>query len=195
MGANVYLEDVASYGFASKAASTAIKHYIPGIKGKRIAIRAFGATCGTTATYLYFMQVLGRTTLNGAHASHISSGIILSAGTFAGQTLASNDWLAFEMDDGSIHFTYVTNGTYRSLSVANAFDDTAASGNRVWVFLAYSDTGHLKFKLAASTQTTKELDGGIFYADAAYDPMLVYHANDHATAGSIDYISVDYINK
>ena len=66
---------------------------------------------------------------------------------------------------------------------------------RVWVFLAYSDTGHIKYKLGTSAQTTKELDGGIFYADSKYDPMIVYHANDAAAAGSIDYITVDYINK
>lgn len=195
MGANVYLEDVASYGFSSAAPSTAIKQYIPGKSGKRIAIRAWGAQCGATATYLYFMQVLGRTTLNGAHSSGITTSITLSAEPVSGNTLATNDWIAFEMDDGTIHFTYVTGGSYRSLTVNDAFDDTAADGNRVWAFMAYSDSGHIKYKLATSAQTTKEVDGGIYYADAKYDPMIVYHANDAAAAGSIDYVTVDYINK
>ena len=198
MGANVYLEGVASYGFSSAAPSTAIKQYIPGQSGKRIAIRAWGAQCGATATYLYFMRVLGRTTLNGAHSSGITTQINLTAATYGGATLATNDWLAFQMDDGSVHFTYVTGGTYRSLTVNDALDDTAADGNTVWALMAFGDAGHIKYKLAVSVQSPVyhgAVDGGQFYADAKGDPMIVYHANDAAAAGSIDYVSVDFINK
>jgi len=198
MGSNVYLEDVGSYGFASAAPSTAIKAYIPGKAGKRIAIRAWGALCGATATDLYFMRVLGRTTLNGAHSSGITTQINLTAATYGGATLATNDWLAFKMDDGTTHFTYVTGGTYRALTVANAFDDTAADGNEVWAFMAYGDAGHIKYRLAISVQNpvyTTGIDGGMFYADAKGDPMICYHVNDADAAGAINFITVDYINK
>ena len=195
MGSNVYLEDVASYGYDTEAAATAIRLNIPGKAGKRIAIRAWGAQCGATATYMYFMRVLGRTTVNGAQASGITTQIVLTDATYGGATLATNDWLAFKMDDGTVHFSYVTGGTYRSLTINDALDDTMADGNEVWAFMAYGDEGHLKYKLTTSAQTTGELDGGMFYADAKGDPMIVYHANDAAVAGSIDYVTVDFINK
>jgi len=194
MGANVYLEDVASYGFKSAAPDTAITQFIPGQAGKRIAIRAWGAQSGATATYLYFMRVLGRTVTSAATASGVKSAS-LTAATYGGATLATNDWLAFEMDDGSTHFTYVTGGTYGLIVVNDAFDDTIASGNRVFALMAYGDAGHIKYKLATSAQTTVELDGGVYYADAKRDPMIAMHLNDAVVAGSIDWITVDYINK
>ena len=194
MGSNVYLEDVGSYGFASAAPSTAIKQYIPGKANKRIAIRAWGAQCGATATYLYFMRVLGRTTLSTAAASAATT-LVLAASPVSGNTLATNDWLAIVVDDGSTHFTYVTGGTYGALTINDALDDTAAAGNAVYALMAYSDAGHIKYKLTVSAQTKAAVDGGVFYADAKGDPMIVYHANSAAVAGSIDYITVDYINK
>ena len=194
MGANVYLEDVASYGFKSAAPATAIRHEIPGKAGKRIAIRAWGAQCGATATFLYFMRVLGRTTTSAATASGVKSAS-LTAATYGGATLATNDWLAFEMDDGSTHFSYVTGGTYRLIVINDAFDDSIASGKNVYALMAFGDAGHIKYKLATSAQSTVEIDGGVYYADAKQDPMIVYHANDAAAAGSIDWVTIDYINK
>ena len=52
----------------------------------------------------------------------------------------------------------------------------------------------IRFNLPISVQTTKDIDGGIFYANSKNAPMMVVHANDAAAAGSRDYVTVDYLN-
>jgi hypothetical protein len=100
------------------------------------------------------------------------------------------------VDDGTCHFSAVATGTYTSFSLSTALDDSVAAGNVVYFFGIYSDEGHLRWNVAASTQDTADIDGGIFYANGKGKPMHVFHRNNVAgSAGSIDYITVNYINK
>jgi hypothetical protein len=71
----------------------------------------------------------------------------------------------------------------------------AAAGNVGYFFGAAADTGHFRVLLGASVQTARAEDGGVMYAGGKSEPLIAYHANSAAAAGSIDYITVDYINK
>jgi len=196
MGANVYLDSVASYGYNTESAATAIVQGIQPQSGKRIAIRAFGLTAGTTATDVYFMQSLGQSTLSSAVASGATTGFALAAEPVASNTLASSDYVGIMVDDGTCHFSKVATGTVSAFSLSTALDDSAAAGNVVYFFGKYSDEGHLRWNVAASTQDTADVDGGLFYANAKGKPMFVFHRNNVAgSAGSIDFITVNYINK
>jgi hypothetical protein len=138
------------------------------------------------------MQSLAESTITTAVASGATTGLILAADI---NSLASNDWVAIELDNGGTQFTTVATGTYSGFSISDALTDTVAVGNKVWTFGISTDNGHIKFQLTASVQTEQSLDGGVFYATSKGDPMLVYHANNAAAAGSIDYLTIDYINK
>ena len=194
MGANVYLEDVQSYGYKTETTGTGIVQGIVEKSGKRTAIRAYGISPGTLTANAFFMQVLTATTTAAAIASGGSLALSLSATT--SPVLASNDYIALKQDNGTTHFSKIATGTYQNFSLSTATTDTVAAGNTAWFFGASSDTGHFKIVLTASTQKTGALDGGIFYAPAKGYPMIAYHNNDAAgTDGSIDYVTVDYINK
>ena len=195
MGANVFLEGVASYGYDTESAATVIGRNIPGRSGKRIAIRAFGFSCGGTATRVYFMKTLGSTTLLSAAASGASE-LVLTAQPVTGNNLAANDWICVVQDAGAYHFSKVFSVVgFTVVSLCTVLTGAAAAGQTMYDLGAYGDDGHIPFLLTVSTQTTKELDGGIFYGDGKGEPMRVQHANDAAAAGSIDYLTVDYINK
>ena len=196
MGANTYLTAAASFGYNTESAATAITQGIQPRSGERIAIRAFGLTAGTSATDVYFMQVLGTSKLSSAVASGATTGFVLTSQPVSGNTLASNDYVGIMVDDGTCHFSMVATGTYTDFSLSTALDDSAAAGNAVYFFGVYGDEGHLRWNVAASTQDTANIDGGIFYANAKGYPMFVFHRNSVAgSAGSIDYLTVDYINK
>ncbi len=193
MAANVYLKSLTQLSYKTESAATAIVTGggIDPRAGSRIAIRAFGFTAGATATAVWFMQPLGNSTISTAVASNATTTFVVAADM---NTLASNDYICIELDNGDFQFTTVATGTYSDFSIGAALTDTVAAGNRVWSFGVIGDTGHIKFNLPVSVQTTKEIDGGIFYANSKNAPMLVYHANDAAAAGSRDYVTVDYLN-
>jgi len=201
MGANVYLEGVAAFGYKTASAETAITQNIPPKEGKRIAIKAFGATAGTSATDIYFMQTLGTTTLKAACTTSRSI-INLTAQPITGNNVAANDYLVVKLDDGTYHFSIVSSILGLSVILLTIpLSGVAAAGNTVYDLGAYGDTltgygGHFRWNITASTQETLALDGGFCYARAKGYPMMAYHRNNVAgSAGSIDYIMVDYINK
>ena len=196
MGANVYLQSVTSLGYKTATAATAITQNIAEKSGQRIAIRAFGFTCGATATSVYFMQTLGSSTIATAVASGATTGLATAAEPqTAANPLASSDYEAIQLDNGGTQFTTVATGLFTGFSIAAALTDTVAAGNTVWGFGISTDNGHIRFLLTVSVQTTVNIDGGIVYAGSKGAPMIVYHNNDAAAAGSNDYVTVDYINK
>ena len=191
MGSNTYLTAVTNLGYSTESAATAITAGIDPRAGARIAIRAFGFNCGATATSVYFMQSLGSSTISTAVVSGATTAFVVAADM---NTLASNDYIGIELDNGDYQYTTVASGTYSDFSIADALTDMVAAGNTVHSFGIYSDTGHTRFVLTVSVQTSKELDGGVIFASGKNKPMLIYHANDAAAAGSINYVTVDYIN-
>lgn len=203
MGMNVYLENVASYGYKAAASELAtMVQTIDGMSGQRIAIRAFGAVCGSQATALYFMQVAGTTTSDGATASG-STTVKLTAKTITagGVTLAAKDHICLEMDNGVYHFTNCGSVGGTVIDIVDALVDTMADGNTVWGFGVESDNGHIGYQLTAhgaapGTSTNKELEGGIFYGSGKGHPMIVKFLDLASTmVMTMNYLTVGYINK
>jgi len=199
-GANVYLLAVDQVGYKTESAATVITQQIDPVSGSRIAIRAFSLACGGTATDVYFMLAMGVGTISTAVVSGATVGLIIGAEPQStGNPLSSNDYVLIELDDGSYQLTTVATGAYTGFSISDALQDTVAVGNKVWAFGIYSDTApirHVRVYLSStSASTTREEDGGVIFGSARGYPMMVYHLNDAAAAGAIDYVTVDYINK
>jgi len=198
MGANVYLENVASYGYkAAASAAATILQTIDGSSGNRIAIRAFGMTCGSVATSLYFMKVAGKTTNDGAAASGGTTVKLTSKTITAGAgALAALDHMCFEMDNGVYHFTTVVSMGVSTVEITDALVDDMTDGNTIWAFGVESDNGHIAIGLTANTQLTKELDGGIWYGENKGDPGILKHLSlTSSTVGTLDYATIDFLNK
>lgn len=201
MGANVYLADVKSFGYSGPAAGSTVTAYIPGKSSKRIAVKAFGFTCGSVATTLFFMQTLATTTIKGAVASNLTT-VVLAAvaigGTITGAVgnIAAGDFLVIELDDETQQFQQVVSVAGSIVEVTAALTDTVKSGNTAYGLGIRSDNGHLGYKLTANTQSVKEIDGGVFYANAKEYPMILFElAASSSTINSLDYLTIDYINK
>jgi len=70
----------------------------------------------------------------------------------------------------------------------------AAIGNNFYQLGVAGDDGNYLVKLTITTGDHLELDGGIVYAPGKGYPIIVQHANDAAAAGSIRYVTVDYLD-
>ena len=202
MGSNTFLKSADSMGYkVQSATATALTHNIDRAAGARIAIRAFGFTCSDVATSLYFLQTLNTTTVNGAVASNLVTINVASgdvSGSITGSTgpLTSDvDYVAITLDNGDLQFELLESVASTLVYTTNNLKDTVASGNVVYALGFPGDEGHNEYLLTASSQSTKELDGGVFYGKAKGYPMMIYHLSAGATGlGSLDYLTVDYIN-
>ena len=198
MGANVYLESVASYGYISTGTSvTALTQEIPGRTGKRIAIRAFEFLAGGTAEIVYFMQSLGKTTLLADVATTLSSLNLAGEPGPSGNSLDAGDYICVILDDGTYDFAKVGAVTGLSaISLCGVITGSCALGQTVYDLGAYSDTGHIRYKMATtSTGNGEEMDGGIFYGTEKGSPMIVHELCAATGNEAQHFITVDYINK
>jgi len=199
MGANVYLESVASYGYIATGTSvTALTQEIPGRTGKRIAIRAFEFLAGGTAEIVYFMQSLGKTTL-AADMTAVTLTIMNLTGEPGptGNSLAAGDYICVVQDDGTYHFSAV--GAVTGLStivLCTLAGGSTAAGAVVYDLGVYGDTGHIRYKMATtSAGNGEEIDGGIFYGTEKGSPMRVHNLCAATGSEAQHFITVDYINK
>lgn len=197
MGLNVYLQSVDSYGYKNASAGTSVKQNITGRSGKRISIIAFGASCGTHATHVYFMQTLGTTSVGTAAASGVAS-VVLSADA-SGHGLAADDNVVTVLDNGTYQFRICKSweGTGKKIVFHDNHSDTIAAGNAVYQLGVRGDTGHLKYKMTASTQNTKFAEIGVFFGEGKGYPMIATLANPSLDLGrdTVDFITVGYMNK
>lgn len=197
MGMLGFSKAVGSKGYKTAASATAITHDIDPLAGGRIAVHAFGATASESADSIYFMKSLGQTTVNGAVASGATTVVLTADPEPAGAAIAANDVVVIKMDDGSYHWTTVSSWTASTLTmvISDALDDTLADNQPVWCLGVSTDNGHDRFQLTASTQSTKEVDAGLFFGAGRNSPMRIHHANAGSVPGSIDYVSYSYLNK
>lgn len=194
MGANVYLEGVAGYGYDTESPATVIQRNIPGRSGERIAIRGYSFGCGGTATNAYFLQVQGTTTL-AALAALGASTLTLTAAMPTDYVLTALDWVCIVQNDGTYHFSKIGVATTSvAITLCTVTTVAAAAGSKFYQLGVAADDGTYLIKLTVTTGDHLELDGGILYAPGKGYPMIAQHANDAAAAGSIRYISVDYLN-
>jgi hypothetical protein len=112
--------------------------------------------------------------------------------------MATADYVCVALDDGTYQFSYIANASPIAslrLQLASALTDTVAAGNALYMLGVRGDTGHLRVALTASTQSTKDRDLGIFFGEAKGYPMRVELPPAGSTSGSIDYITVGFMNK
>ena len=199
MGSNAYVRAVGSLGYKTEAADTAIVQNIPARSGERISIRAFAFTCGATAGSAYFMSPLGSSTITTAVASGATTGFVATAEPqTAANPLASCDYIAIQKTNGDWYFGIVATGLFTGFSVTAAAGSPGAisAGASIYGFGIATDSGHMRVLLTVSVQTARNSEGGgLIYGGGKGEPMVVYHANDAAAAGSQDYVVFDYINK
>jgi hypothetical protein len=198
MEMSAYVRAVTGLGYKTEGAATAIVQNIAPFPGSRVAIRAFGFTCGATATTAYFMVALGQSAITNLVASGATTGFVADAEfQTAANAVASADYVAIEKANGDYHFTTIATGTYAAFSIAAAAGapGAVAAGGKVFGFGVAADTGHYRVLLTINVQTARALEYGLVYGAGKGSPMIVYHANNAAAAGSIDYVAVDYINK
>uniref|UniRef100_A0A6M3L1P5 Uncharacterized protein n=1 Tax=viral metagenome TaxID=1070528 RepID=A0A6M3L1P5_9ZZZZ len=191
-----YYKRVRSAGGVTAASATDITLDIPGSKYGELAILAFWVTASESATAdkLYFMKSLATTTMKGAMASGVSTVTLAALPALGSNAIASGDLLAIQMDDDTYHFTLLSGTSTTSVwAIGTALDDTVASGNAVYWLGLYSDTGHFKYQLTASTQSTKELASGLFYSGGKGYPMRVFHDNAGSVPGRIDLVTWAYV--
>lgn len=200
MGLNAYLEAAESKGYVVGTTSAlASIHYIKPRSGKRPVILAFGATGGAATTGdLYFMQTLGATTVSAAALSGATTIEFTADPGPSGNSLATNDYVCVGLDNGDFQFgTVAAASPLASLrfQLSGALEDDVAAGNPIYMLGIYSDTGHQRYHLTASTQSTKESDIGIVFGAGRGYPMMAYVAVSGSITGSIDYLTIGFTNK
>jgi len=198
MGANVYLESVASYGYETCTTSASVLIVeIPGRSGKRIAIRAFGFMMGGTIEAFTFMQSLGKTTLAADVATTLSTLNLTGEPGPSGNSLAAGDYVCVIQDDGDYHFSEV--GAVTGLSVitlCTVLGGSTAAGQTVYDLGVHGDSGQIPYKgTTASEMSSKELDGGVFYGTEKGSPIMLYNAFKATGSEAVHWLTVDYINK
>ena len=143
------------------------------------------------------MTVLGTTTIDGAVASGITTCAFAGQPGPSGNLLASGDYLALVLSNGDFFFASVSNWWVSNFTAVldTTLTDTIDDGAAVYNFGIFSDTGHFAYLLTANSQTTKSQDPGVFFGAAKGYPMKVWHPNTGSQPKSVDYVTVQYINK
>jgi len=195
MGANVYLKAVGQKGYSAGTSGVAVVHNIDGVAGGRIAILAFGITCGA-AESVYFMNPIGTTTIDGAVLSGATTCVFAGQPGPADNLLATSDNVAVVLANGKFLFAKISSWTLTGFIAVldTALTDDVLDGAMVYNFGIQTDTGHVAYLLTANSQTTKSQDPGIVFGSAKGYPMKVYHPNSGSQPKSIDYITIQYLN-
>ena len=198
MGSNTLLASVKSLGYKTAATGTAIVQNIDPVPGYRAAVVAFGASCSSTAARLYFLTGSVQMKISGALATGQTTVV------FAADPATAASAKSITLTTGNIVIT-LANGTYQYTTIASkataltvaltsALTSNVADGAAAWCLGLYSDA-HQSYSLTINTQSTKDTSGaGIFYADTIGAPLMTYHPNNSSQIGSIDYVSLNYIN-
>lgn len=186
-------------------AGTAITCLIPPRRGAFTRLTRILYRCAGTAHTVTALKALWQTTLASAIAASGTSATLAAdngAGTSAG-ALASNDWIAIQLDDGNYFLS-----TLASLSTltgtVSALPSAAAAGNKVFVFGVPGDH--------TSSQTTAKpnpVDGSQFLCTASIlndwgdyasgicqtlsqeEPLMV-HSNNATAAGTFELIAASH---
>jgi len=115
----------------------------------------------------------------------------------SGNSLATSDFITIVQDNGVYHFSEV--GAVTGLSgivLCTVVTGACAIGQPLYFLGAHADTGHIVYRLAATSSINKEtVDAGIFYGMGKGYPMQVYNLSDCTGSQEFRWITVGYINK
>jgi len=195
-----YVEAVHTTGYHTELAGTVITEAIPGLNGARLALIHALVTAAATAHTLSIMHTGGNAgqrskTTAGAAAAQKDIVVDDAMTDGAGNAIAANDIVAYQIADGSWTFDTAAGwvaGTKTLTLTANIPTGGILSGGRVVNFGVVGDGILYKLSIPASAQ--KEFGPGlVVVAPYAGDPLYVSD-NNAAAAGSIDNLLFGYIN-
>lgn len=149
---------------------------------------------GATAHTLTVLKCLGKTTLSAAAASSATT-VVLTADPGTGTPasgIATNDWIAVQLDDGTFFLAKATGVSTLTITVA-ALPAGAAAGNNVYFFGAPADHASSQtnpkvnnvvgsaFTCTASVlKDFSDVAAGLHMSLNQNEPIMVY--SDNATA-------------
>lgn len=198
-----------SKGRKTATAATKINQLIQPRSNKKTKLTSFESTVGATAHTLTVLRPLNTTTVSAVVAAG-SSTVILTAdpGVYtnkrtANNVIAANDFLVFEVPDGTFYFDTVSAVTVNADGTATLTMTTAVptlglkAGAKVWFMGVAADTdpntaeAHPVFTLAASGVVNQESPNGLAESIHDYEPLLIQV--DNATNASVlEYLSGCY---
>lgn len=193
MSLNIYAASVGAVGYTpGTATASTITKNIDGRAGKRLAIMAFAATPAETATSIFFMTCLRHSTISGTGgASNLTT---LTCAAFSSAP-ATGGTIVIVLDDGTYQWTTVAStSTTSSVKLSSALTDDASAGAKVYYLGLYTDDGHYRVAMTASTVKSDSLQTGLFYGADKGSPIRVHIYSAGSGTASIDYVTYAFIN-
>jgi hypothetical protein len=178
----------------TQSSGTAIIQRIDPQTGRKIRLTSLVYTAGATAHDLILMRAANQVATTAA-ALASATALVLDSASFAGQTLASGDYIVVEHADGT-YGHYLISALATLTITIGALSKAVNAGAKVWIIGATGETWHSTLKSIASTRiefrdevggiAESGWDDGSSYArSGAGDPMLIYSANG-TNAGVLD---------
>lgn len=193
-------------GRQTASAGTEITTIAPAVDGRIPILRGLSYTAGSTAHNAYVMSCRGVTTVAEFAAAGDTTIELAKADpgrTTAGEfeTLAANDWIAYETRYGDIEIREVSSISGSIVTIA-ATTRMVDIGARVWAFYQVGGLNSVQVPLAASTQVDFDnlmIQGGVnrqqgkeHVVTGVNMPLLV--VVDNATnAGVLNYASFEWV--
>lgn len=192
MGINYWGAGVGSKGAKAAATTAATQtHNIDGSPGKRLAILSYSCTPPVAAEAFYFMVPLAHTTLSAAALS----GATNISMTTTPSDFGTSDVVVIVLDDGTYQWTTVGASAVSVNKLTSALTGAAAAGNDVWYLGVYTDEGHYRVNMIASTTKEETSDTGIFFGSYKGGPMRMHYTTAGSSLACIGYVSYAYIDK
>lgn len=173
--------------YQTQSFGTPIVQLIPPAEALKVRLTSLVYTPGATAHDLLFMRTMGQVKTAAAAAAAATS-LVLDSASFAGQTLASGDYVVVEHADGTFG-VYLVSALATLTITINALAKAVNSAANVWIMGAPADTAyHSLLKALASTRMEFTdsfaglaeggfADGSSYARDGRGDPALIYSAN------------------
>lgn len=187
-------------GQLTASSGTAIVAYAPGKAGAFCNVVKFASTAGATAHTGTLMRDASGTTLTAAAAA--SQAVINVAAALTdggGNAIASGDYVAVELNDGSWHVTTFSSASTLAYTLGVNLPVAAAAGNKVFCYGVIADAFHdnQDHTLTANAQVvfpSGDVTGSICCGRTAGAPILFYNANA-TNASTLNYLMWAYSKK
>jgi len=186
----------------TQTAGTVITQLIPPSPSvsQKVRLTKIVYTPGATVHNLILMRAAEQVLTTAAAAASATTIVVDSSG-FAGQTIASGDYLVVEHADGTCGL-YLASALATLTVTINALSKAVNSGARVWILGSISETWHSTLPTVASIRNDfaepigglaqSGWDDGTSYArDGRGEPMVIYSANA-TNAGTLNHGTAIY---
>jgi hypothetical protein len=180
----------------TQTVGTVILEVIQPQDGVKPRLTSLVYTPGATAHDLVFLKALNQV-LTTAAAAAAATSLVLDIATFAGDTIASGDYLVVEHADGT-YGAYLASALSTLTVTIGALAKAVNAGAKVFIMGNPTDSYHQTFTSIASTRTELQdyvsgIADGTYERDGAGDPALIYSANA-TNAGTLNRAAGRYVS-